>query len=81
MNLFTENLIAELQAVADAVEDEDLRATILNAITIADADRESKIAEISASMGTIFDAMQADMIAKSAAVAQNALTAWNNLKW
>lgn len=81
VNLFTDNLIAELQAVADAVEDEDLRATILNAITIADSDRENKIAEISASMGTIFDAMQADMIAKSAVVAQNALTEWNNLKW
>jgi hypothetical protein len=81
VNLFTDNLIAELRAVAEAVEDEDLRATILNAITIADSDRENKIAEIRASMGTIFDAMQADMIAKSAVVAQNALTEWNNLKW
>src|SRR5690606_6736645 len=81
VNLFTDNLITELQAVADMVEDEDLRATILNAITIADSDRENKIAEIRTSMGSIFDAMQADMIAKSAAVAQNALTEWNNLKW
>ena len=81
VNLFTDNLIAELQAVADAVEDEDLRATILNSITIADSDRDKKIAEINASMGTIFDAMQADMIAKSAVVAQNALTEWENLKW
>jgi len=32
-------------------------------------------------MGTIFEAMQADMIAKSAVVAQNALTEWENLKW
>ena len=84
INLYSDNVIAELQAVADFAtdpEDEDLRATILNAITIADSDRENKIAEISASMGTIFDAMQADMIAKSAVVAQNALTEWNNLKW
>lgn len=81
VNLFTDNLIAELQAVADAVEDEDLRATILDAITIADSDRDNKIAEINTSMGTIFDAMQADMIAKSAVVAQNALTEWDNLKW
>src|SRR5690606_4689153 len=81
VNLFTDNLITELQAVADMVEDEDLRATILNAITIADSDRDSKIAEIRTPMGAIFDAMQADMIAKSAVVAQNALTEWNNLKW
>jgi hypothetical protein len=81
VNLFTDNLIAELQAVADMVEDEDIRKAILDSISIADADRDNKIAEINASMGTIFDAMQADMIAKSAVVAQNALTEWNNLKW
>src|SRR5690606_958150 len=81
VNLFTDNLITELQAVADMVEDEDLRATILNSITIADSDRENKIAEIRTAMGTIFEAMQADMIAKSAVVAQNALTEWQNLKW
>ena len=81
VNLFTDNLIAELQAVADMVEDEDIRKAILDSISIADVDRDNKIAEISTSMGTIFDAMQADMIAKSAVVAQNALTEWENLKW
>ena len=52
--------------MADAVEDEDPRAIILNAITIAESDRENKIAEIKASYGNYFpDVMQADMIAKS----------------
>lgn len=79
VNSFTNNLKAELQAVADSVEDEDLRATILNAITIADSDRDKKIEEIKTSMGTIFGAMQADMIAKGVAMSGSFIKEWESM--
>jgi len=79
VNLFTNNLIAELRAVADAVEDQDLRAAILNAITIADSDRDEKIEEIKTSMGTIFDAMQLDLVAKGVAMSDSFIEEWETM--
>src|SRR5690606_21986714 len=60
-------------------EDEDLRAVILNSIAIADSDRDSKIAEITTTVGTIFDALQADMIVKGVAMSDTFIEEWETM--
>ncbi len=78
---YSEGLIEQFEQLRDDATSEELKIYWDEMIVVAKGMEEEKIAEIEQSLTTIFDAMQTDMIVKSASVADKALKEWNEKAW
>ena len=81
INQASDSIIASLETMKNWTTDDNLKAKIDDWIKIAAADRNRQLNSVDEELTILYDAVQEDMIRKSAEVKERAVEEWNDMGW
>ena len=81
INLASDAIIADLEAMKNWTTDDNLKAKIDDWIEIAESDRKRQLQAVDDQLTTLYDAVQEDMILKASEAKERAVQEWNDMNW
>ena len=81
INLASDSIIENLETMKNWTTDDNLKAKIDDWITIAESDRQRQLQAVDNQLTTLYDAVQEDIIRKSADAKERAVQEWNDMGW